>query len=421
MNASTARALAACLMFVGLVTNAWAEDAPVSLSLQDAMAKALERNPDLRTFAYRFKVQQARGGTATLRPAPELRADIEDALGTGAASGFGATQFTLALSQVIELGGKRDARIGSASAGLDLLGTEQQSRQLDVLAEVARRYIHLAADQERLSLSRLAVELAQQTVAAAQQRLDAAKAPEVELRRARISLARAELEEEHTEHELQTSRRKLAAMWGDTEPKFELVSADLFALPVLGEFSPMVDRLGQNPDALRFVSESRLRDADVRLTETRARSDVTLTTGVRRLQETEDHAFIFGFSMPLFSSGRAKSAIAEVEAQRGQTEAEREAHRIRVHTQLYELFQELRHAITEADTLRIRVLPEMEAALKDSRYAFERGRYGYLEWAEAQRELLDVRRALIEAASNAHLYRAEIERLTGDAVSQPQH
>jgi cobalt-zinc-cadmium efflux system outer membrane protein len=59
----------------------------------------------------------------------------------------------------------------------------------------------------------------------------------------------------------------------------------------------------------------------------------------------------------------------------------------------------------------------MEAALEGTRYAFERGRYSYLEWVDAQRELVEVQRSLIESAANAHLYRAEIERLTGESLA----
>ena len=44
------------------------------------------------------------------------------------------------------------------------------------------------------------------------------------------------------------------------------------------------------------------------------------------------------------------------------------------------------------------------------------GRYSYLEWVDAQRELVDVQRTLIDASANAHLYRAEIERLTGESL-----
>jgi hypothetical protein len=40
-----------------------------------------------------------------------------------------------------------------------------------------------------------------------------------------------------------------------------------------------------------------------------------------------------------------------------------------------------------------------------------------LEWVDAQRELVEVQRALIDASANAHLYRTEIERLTGEPLS----
>ena len=67
-----------------------------------------------------------------------------------------------------------------------------QRRELDVLTEVARRFIHVAADQEHLALTDRATALAQQTLDAASERVAAARAPEVELRRARVAMARAQ-------------------------------------------------------------------------------------------------------------------------------------------------------------------------------------------------------------------------------------
>lgn len=421
------KCLIACAVSVCLLSlNAAASDLPASskstnaLSLEQAISAALERNPDLQAFAFELTAAAARGQQAALRPAPELSVDLEDFAGSGRVRGLDAVQATLGLSQVVELGGKRTARMAAGSAGLDALEIERQSKQLDVLAEVVRRYLHVASDQEQQLLTRRATELARQTVRAAEVRLAAAKAPEVEIRRARISLARAELEEEHAEHELLSSRRKLSAMWGEREPAFKTVSADLYQLPAIGKFEILVGNLELNPDQLRFLSEARLRDAELRLAETRARTDLTINAGIRRLQETRDQALVVGVSMPLFSGSRADGAIQEAQALREQTDAERKAHSIKAQAQLFELYQELRHALTEAGTLRDQVLPEMEAALSATRHAFERGRYSYLEWVEAQRELISVRRALIDAARNAHLYRAEIERLTAAPLPSPQ-
>ena len=163
-----------------------------------------------------------------------------------------------------------------------------------------------------------------------------------------------------------------------------------------------------------------LRDAELRVAEAHARTDLTWRAGLRILSATNDEALVFGVTLPLNASRRARNEIDAARAERSRSAAERESHRVRAEAQLFELFQELRHATTEAEILRGSVLPEMEAALEATRYAFERGRYSYLELVDAQGELVEVQRALIDASANAHLYRAEIERLTGEPLADAE-
>ena len=399
------------------LVGAAASAASQELTLASAIEQTLSRNPELRVYAPRLTAARARSELAALRPPLELETEVQDVFGTGQASGFDIAETTFALSQVVELGDKRQLRVEAAAAGTALTTAERAAAELDVLAEVTRRFIHVAADQEHLALTQRATALAEDNVVAATARVAAARAPDVELRRARVTRARAVVEQEHAEHELLTSRRKLAAMWGDTEAAFERVGADLYALPPDERYEELLTRVASNPDFARFASEERLRDAELRVAEAHARGDFRWRAGVRVLSETHDEAFVFGVSLPLRSSRRAQGEIAAARAEREQTTAEREAHRVRAEAQLFELFQELRHAITEAEVLRTSVVPEMEAALAATRTAFERGRYSYLEWVDAQRELVDVQRALIDASANAHLYRTEIERLTGEALS----
>jgi cobalt-zinc-cadmium efflux system outer membrane protein len=387
-----------------------------SLTLAQAVEQTIAHNPELQTFTYRLRAQSARAAVAALRPPFEARAEVQDALGTGRASGFDTAEATFAVSQVVELGGKRARRVDEAAAQTNLIEAERAAAELDVLTEVARRFIHVAADQEHLELTARATGLAQQTLDAADERVAAARAPDVELRRARIAFARAQVEQEHAEHELLSSRRKLAAMWGDADLRFDTVAADLYALPSPDTFEALVARLEDNPDFLRFASEARLRDAELRVAETHARGSINVTAGIKRLEETNDEAFVLAVNVPLFSAARARGTVAEARALRAQSDVERSAHRVRAEAELFEVYQELKHSVTEAQVLRTSVLPEMEAALEATRYAYERGRYSYLEWVDAQRELVDVQRSLIDASANAHLYRAEIERLTGESL-----
>jgi cobalt-zinc-cadmium efflux system outer membrane protein len=399
-----------------LVTKSWPLGAE-PLTLAVAIERTLASNPELAVYAPRLRAQRARSESAALRPPLELRAEVQDALGTGRASGFDSAETTFAVSHVVELGGKRSLRSAAASAGGDLIEAERAAAELDVLTEVARRFIHVADDQAQLALTERAAALAEDTVVATVARVEAARAPEVELRRARVLKARAGVEQEHAEHELLSSRRRLAALWGATELEFDAVATDLYALPTLDTFESLLERLEANPDFLVFASTARLRAAELRVAEAQARANLTVNAGVRLLHDTNDQAFMFGVTMPFGAATRARGNIAAADAARQETAAERHAHRVRAEAQLFELYQELRHALTEVEVLRTSVLPEMQAALDATRYAFERGRYSYLEWVDAQRELTEVERALIDAATNAHIYRAEIERLTGEPLS----
>ncbi|HUQ52579.1 MAG TPA: TolC family protein, partial [Gammaproteobacteria bacterium] len=195
------------------------------LTLAEAIERTIANNPELRVYAPRLRAAEQHANAAALRPPFELITEAQDVFGTGRASGFDSTESTIELSQVIELGNKRGRRVDAAMAGSALIDAERAVAELDVLAEVTRRLIHVAADQEHLAVTQRATALADETVAAATARVAAARAPDVELRRARVTRARAGVEQEHAEHELLTSRRQLAAMWGDSEPAFDDVSA----------------------------------------------------------------------------------------------------------------------------------------------------------------------------------------------------
>lgn len=424
---NTRRALlGVCLLAQALLYNGAraTEPAAAPLTLQQAVGAALQGNPQLQTFAFQFRAGDARTQQAGLRPAPEVSVDLENVAGSGEMRGVDAAEATFALSQVVELGGKREARIGAAQTGRDTLDIERQAAQLDVLAEVTRRFIAVAQRQQRVQLARSAAEFAVKTVAASERRVNAAKAPHAELDRARIARDRYRLEERAAEVDLDTARKQLAATWGESQPVIDghligEVQADLFALPPSGDFAELVTRLAANPDFLRFASATRLRDAELRLAASQRKPDVTLAAGVRRLEASNDQALVASLSIPLFSGRRAESFIAEAQANRELVDAERHVAEVKAQATLYELHQQLMRAVQEARSLQDDIRPRSAEALKETEYAYARGRYSYLELVDAQREYLAVQAALIEAAAGAHTLRAEIERLTNAPLTTP--
>lgn len=422
MNLLSPRLPRACLFVVVLLSSAGhAAESGAPLTLQRAIAAALQGDPRLQTFPFQFRAADARAVQAALRPAPEFSFDLENVAGSGEAAGTDAAEATFALSQVIELGNKRDARIGAAQASRSVLAIEHDALQIDVLAEVTRRFITVAEREQQLTLARSAVDLAEKVVAATERRVDAAKAPHAEEDRARIALDRTRLEERGALVALDTARRQLAATWGESQASidgqpFGAVQADLFATPPAGDFSTLITSLAANPEFLRFASEARLRDAELRLAQSQRKPDVTLSAGLRHLEAADDQAFVVSMSMPLFSERRSSGVVAEAQANRERVDADRRVAEVTVQATLYELHQQLSRSIEDVRALKDDIRPRSAEALSETQRAYERGRYSYLELVDAQREYLAVQAALIAAAANAHLLRVEIERLTNSPV-----
>lgn len=387
------------------------------LTLGRAVQMALARNPDLVASEYDVRAADARITQAGVRPNPELSVELENFAGSGAVRGTQALETTLSLSQVVEIGGKRALRSEFAERDRDAIAVERQAQQLDVLAEVTQRFIDLVAAQNRLNLAVSTRELAQRTLDAISVRVQAARSPELERSRARIALTRSQIEEQQARSELRGMRQALAALWGSSAPAFGNAAADLFSLESVPSFEELVRRLERNPDFVRFASESRLREAELKLARAQARPNLTFGIGVRRLQDSRDQALVAGFSMPLPVFDRNQGSIREAQVRLAQNDAQRNAAFLRARAAIYRLYQELQATRARLETLRTDALPQAQQALDQTQLGYDRGRFSYLELATAQQEMIELRAAIIDAAADYHRTLTEIERLTGEPVS----
>lgn len=427
MNPSILRgagALLACLllsMHIGGIANA-AE--VTSLTLTDAIDKALAGNPELRAGSYRLAYARAGIDAARLRPPNEVALEFENFAGTGGLGGTDALETTLSFTHIVELGDKRDARIASAAAASDHEDIEQRARELDVLAEVTRRFLAAAKAAEQLRLARASERLASDSLAAIAKRVAAARSPLADESRARIARQRAALDVAQAQSLWRARRHALAAAWGAGQPGFDEVRADLFAFGDDGDFASLAASFERNPDFLRFASAARVQDAEIRLARSQARPDLALSLGLRRLEATGDTAWVAGFSLPLAAPRRADASLRMARARLAETDAERDAARVRIRATLFSLYEEMTAARSRALALRDDALPLARTALEQTQAGYDRGRFAFSELAAARQELLALESAAIDSAATYHETRTEIQRLTGapltpSEVSQP--
>jgi outer membrane protein, heavy metal efflux system len=382
------------------------------LTLDAAIGAALQRNPALRSMEFELRAVAERRGQAAQQPTPVMGIELENLAGNGSLRGTRSLETTLALSQVIELGGKRAQRIAVAGFEYDRAAVERSAQQLDVLATVTRRFIDVAETQQQLLLARSVTTLAENTLASIRERVLAARSPVAEQNRATIALGRARLEEQKLMQQLLSAHRQLAALWGSSAPRFGDAQADLFDLPAVADFPALMAQLATQPTFLRFASEARLRDAQWQLTMAEAKSDLQVGAGLRRFEETGDTGVVLSVSMPLPLANRNSGAIREAAIRRDQVEVDRQAALDNAQAALFEFHQSLQQARLEVNTLRTDLIPHAEAALQQMQYGYERGRFSWLELADAQRELLLMQREAIAGAATYHRLLAEIERLT---------
>jgi cobalt-zinc-cadmium efflux system outer membrane protein len=399
------------------VVNAADEEQHAGLTLDQAIVNVLEHNPQLIAADYEAKAAAARIRAAQLTPAFQTSIEFENFGGSGVLNGTDALESTLSLSKVLELGDKAKLRGDVAQNEAMILHNEQDAMRLDLLADTTRRFLQIVTDQERLVIVRESLALAERTYSFVELRVNAGKLPNVELERSMIEIAKKKMEVEHARHTLTASRLKLSTLWGETQTKFTTAVANLFDIEPAVPFETLARLLQYNPDLVRLATENRLAATRIQLAKSRKKADIEIAGGLRHFNQTDDTGLVMSLKIPFGNTSRAAPKVEEEEMTSLRKPYELEQRRLELYATLFEVHQELIHAIEAESTYRDTIIPLAESTLKDYEKGYAVGRYSLLELNVAQRILLNSRLEHVIAAADYHRYRIEIDRLTGAGLA----
>lgn len=386
------------------------------LTLDDAIARVAQYHPDLRLAQAQRPVWEARRDAAGLSPPLTVGVELENALGTGDTRGFDAAEVTVTLAGVLERGGKLDARRAVAQANLDSLAPQRETARLDLMAEVARRYLAVTDARQQLRIAETDIEQRRRAVAAARLRLQAGASPESVLMTAQAMLAQAELDRDRARQMDQSARAALSALWRQREPGFDVVTGDPMQLPALQDFAVLADELQRTPELAVLAGERRIREAQVQMARTQARPDVSWQVGVRNSRDTRDTSLVAGFSVPLGSVRRADPEIRAAEAELALNSVERDARALQLYATLAEAHGRYLTSRLEVTRMARDVLPQLKRAENAAEKAWRAGAISYMEWAQLQAMRIEARQRQLEAAIAAQTALIEIQRLTGQSM-----
>lgn len=376
--------LAGALMATGSITRA----EPIAIA--DALAQGAQNSPRVTQAKAQADAAEARARQAGVSPNPELGIEVENFAGSGAFRGLRSTETTLALSQRIELGGKRGARVDVARAERDFAFLSYKTALADLDRDIRVAHAELRADEDRAVLARDNTASAEELARTARVLVDAGREPPLRQLRAEAALAEARAEQARTFGELLSSRRLLAALIWSDDPELSATFVEEAAPANVPVEAPTLNEqlaIAQKNAAL----------ARVRLARANAVPDVTASGGVRRFAEGRETALVAGVSIALPFRDRNRGNIEASQSESMAAEAaamlaRNEANRTRYDARMLLGAAELRY-----EALAGLGISQAEEALRLAQIGYNAGKFSLLELLDARNALNAARLNLIQA------------------------
>ena len=383
-----------------------AAQAQETLTLEEALERAGIEAPVLAETQANIGVAQGEAVQAGLAPNPEIGVDVENIGGSGAFRGLRSTEATLAISQRLELGGKRDARRSAAQARIEVAELTAAVAKAELALAVRERFVEAVAAQAKIELAANVVERSRELARISQALVDAGREPPLRALRANAAVGENEAELAADLADGLAARLALVALWGANDQPSE-VSA-IFP----GIVPPKTTTENFQALDLRLAAAERdAAEAAVRREESYAAPDLTVSAGVRRFEATNDQAFVVGASIAIPFRDRNQGNISAAEA--GVTAATaREARARAQFAQRVSTTQaQYSSAKMRVETISESSLPQAEEALRLARIGYRYGRFTLIDVLDAAAARDTSQRSLIEAQTALDLAAAQLVRL----------
>ena len=388
------------------------------LTLQEALARAAQANPALRSKQ------------AELAAAEGLNSDARSLLFNNPQLAFDKTrrlvpqagmmterrnEWTGGISQTFETGGQGGFRRETASSALEALRYEIVDAQRQIRSEIATRFYRVLALQQRVELESQALKLFDDAAAAVQKRrvagedtkLDANVAlVEAERARNQLALAREQLNEE---------RNDLAARLQLVGPALPLAQGELTPAPMGFALNDLLGSLDSQPRLLALSAREKSANARYRLERASVSPDVTVGLNVGREGSSvaRERLTTISVSIPLPIFKRNATGIGQASTAATQAQIDREAAQRDTKANVLSLWTRLASQEQRVRRLQDVVLPALTDNLSLSVKSRQAGQIGLLELIVVNRQALDARRDLIEALTEYHSTRATLELEAG--------
>ena len=381
-----------------------------SISLPQALSTAMDANPDLAAARQEIGIADGARKQAGLIPNPTISYDVED-------TRRNTSQTTVSLSQTLELGGKRGARVDVATYGQTAAQLELDRRVNVLRADVVQAFYAALRAQTGLDLAKQSLELTERGLRIVDGRVRAGKSSPVEATRAQVQLAEAKLQVRRAETEKTTAYQQLAQITGSSVTVFDRLESSTLSPGLPPRTEELLSKLDQTAEMRQALVQIDKSDASLGSEKAQRIPNLTVSVGSQYDRSVREQVNTVGLSMPLPLFDRNQGNILSASRRADQARDQRNAVELRLRTETQTALTQWTTAMQEVESYDKTILPSAQQAVETATRGFEMGKFGFIEVLDAQRTLIVARGQYLDSLATATNARAQVERVYGDVGS----
>ncbi len=401
-----------------------------TLTIQQAVAEALEKNLGLLAEKHNVPIAEARLVTARLRPNPVLTlgSDYLDWLGSGFTdfqhtvpplSGGGPPEWNARIDWLVEGGGKRQRRIDVADAARSVAQLQLLNSTRQVVLDAQNAFIDVVAAKDSLALARENAKSFESIVAVNTARLAAGDVAKVELLRSQVASLQAQNAVRQAELRLRGARTRLQLVLGRTALADTVdVGGDLprqTEVPGIERYRALA--LAQRPDLQAVVKDRQRSAADIRLQAAQGKVDFTLSTLFHhQFGNAKGESLGFYASAPLPFFNRNQGEVLRASREREQLDRRIAALQASIAGEVEAAYNQLTASRALLGTIERDMLQQAREVRDTTEYSYRRGEAGFVEFLDAQRAFNDTMQTYNDARADFARSLTLIESVSGQQV-----
>lgn len=375
-----------------------------TLNYDEIRQKVLKKSPLLSAANDYMKSAKAEIRQAGAFPNSELEISFEE---------FGKNEIEAMITQPIEIGGKRKARIELAEKSFNAEAFELDIKRLFIESEIIRRCAPILALQKKIAILDSLASVMEESLNTIKRRQKAGAAMEADALRTEMEIDELLIEKTGFEKQLRVFKIQLAALWGRGGESDTTLACALIPSLKLPKIKEIEKKVSLHPEIMLMKLKQETAVAEMQQLKAEAFPEVAVSGGYVRNVEDDENAVLAGISISLPFFNRNQGAVLAKKYEAAAIEKDVQALLTERITDSGAILSEIENTREAYRVLTKKLRPKAENVYALLERYYKLGNISILEVLESRRNLLEIKLRSIDLITEHSLLAADLMELTG--------